>query len=60
MPTGNPTTDKTFCQITAGEIEVAEDPAQLTGSVKPGDRFIVSVDNLLVNIEHRSAMGVLA
>jgi len=59
LPTGSPTANETFRQIPASEIEVAKNPSQFTGGVKPGYRFAVSVYDLLMNIMHRSTMGVL-
>ena len=60
MTAGGPTADETFRQIAAGEIEMAEDTAQLTGHIEPWDRFIEPVHDLLMDVVHRSTVGILA
>ncbi len=55
---GNAAGDEALGDIAAGEIKVPERAAEFACRIEPRDRLVVDVDDLLLRIVHRPALGV--
>src|SRR5215831_17958617 len=58
LAAGDPSGDEAFGDVSAGQIQVTEAAAELPGRVEPRDWLAGDVDDLLLRIVNRPALGV--